>query len=57
MGKVVAVGVPIIVGDAVIGIIALENYEQEDAFSDSDVNLLHDPRQLNERRPGKCASI
>ena len=33
-------GVPIIAGDAVIGIITLENYEQEDAFSDSDANLL-----------------
>jgi GAF domain-containing protein/CheY-like chemotaxis protein len=33
-------GVPIIVADQVIGVIALENLEREDAFSDSDVRVL-----------------
>ena len=33
-------GVPIIVGGEVIGVISLTNYEQEDAFSASEVDLL-----------------
>lgn len=33
-------GVPIIVGDQVIGVIALENLERENAFSDSDARVL-----------------
>ncbi len=33
-------GVPIIVGDDVIGVIALHAYDRENAFSDSDVRLL-----------------
>jgi Mrp family chromosome partitioning ATPase len=32
--------VPIIVGDQVIGVIALENLEREDAFSDADARVL-----------------
>ena len=34
------VSVPIIVGDVMIGSILLENFEREEAFSDSDVRLL-----------------
>lgn len=34
------VGVPIIVGDKVIGTIDLQNLDHDDAFSESDVNLL-----------------
>jgi PAS domain S-box-containing protein len=33
-------GVPIIVSNQVIGVIALENFEHENAFSDSDVRVL-----------------
>jgi phosphoserine phosphatase RsbU/P len=35
-----AVFIPMIVGDAVIGVISLQNNDQENAFSDSDVRLL-----------------
>ncbi len=33
-------GVPIIIGDQVIGVIALENLDRENAFSDSEVRVL-----------------
>jgi serine phosphatase RsbU (regulator of sigma subunit) len=35
-----AVFIPMIVGDTVIGVISLQNNDQENAFSDSDVRLL-----------------
>ncbi|NJD57803.1 MAG: GAF domain-containing protein, partial [Anaerolineae bacterium] len=36
-----AVYVPLIVGDQVRGLVTLSNFERENAFSDSDVRLLH----------------
>ena len=34
------VGAPLIVGDSVVGVMALQDYEREDAFNESDLNLL-----------------
>ncbi len=33
-------GIPIIVADRVMGMLSLQNYERENAFSDSDINLM-----------------
>jgi PAS domain S-box-containing protein len=34
------VGAPLIVGNSVVGVMALQDYEREDAFNESDLNLL-----------------
>ena len=56
-GEISVVFVPLVAGDQARGLIWLGNYEREHAFSDSDVRLLANPRQFDERGARKRASL
>ena len=48
---------PLMTGDQVRGAISLQNVDRENAFSEFDVRLLHDPGQQSKCRPRKRAPL